>query len=171
MDHHTLAERRVAMRVCGNGGLAVAMPDHAESMVMSVADMRRGRRYGDPVVMTGAMNGGGGACPMMAMMRGRRRRGRRRGVVMAVMDQRKALARRQHEQRQTSQGGGPQYNSHHVFPHQARPEGRAARSQSCFNTMGTRPGKSSLTRPGPNASAQAAWIQAPAQAASKLSIP
>ena len=44
-------------------------------------------------------------------------------------------------------------------------------ARNCFNTMGMSPGKSSLIKPGPNASAQAAWIQAPAQAASKLSMP
>ncbi len=148
MDHHALTERGMAVGVRG-GHRAVAMMDHAESMVMSMARMRRGGRYGDGA-MVAAMAVGNGRRHhrVVAVMRGFDG-GRPAGVMMTVVNQGKARGGRQNNHRQSGQGGGPQYNSHHSIPYQPRPRGRPARSQSCFNTMGTRPGKSSLTRPGP----------------------
>jgi hypothetical protein len=48
---------------------------------------------------------------------------------------------------------------------------QATRALNCFNTAGVKSGKSSLISPGPTSAPAAAWIQAPAQAAAKLSIP
>ena len=101
---------------------------------------------------------------VMATMMGAGRRARGRGMAMVMVDRglgwRGAQAERDPDDRdgQRVPDGGD-----HALHHGSR---GATHARNCFNTMGTRPGKSSLIRPGPNDSAQAAWIQAAAHAAS-----
>lgn len=73
----------------------------------------------------------------------------------------------EHRDRERDQERDPAFVAHVSIP-SPRP---ATRSCSRFNTPAANLGKSSLIKPGPNASAQAAWIQTPAHAASKLSMP
>ena len=144
------------MAVGADGRAAMAV-SYGENMVMSAPTRSRGGRWGGGAVMvvTMAMRDDRRLRRMVAMARGRGGRGLHRMVMMAVMHQRKAPCGRQDDHSQGGHRDDPHYNSHHVFPYDARPGSRAARSQRCFNTMGTRPGKSSLTRPGPNRPAQA----------------
>lgn len=94
---------------------------------------------------------GGGMSPAMPRRGGV-------GVVMVMMDL--GLGDRDGEdQRRAEDDGGDRAArdfDHAVFPFPPAPGRPPPYPRNCFNTMGTRPGKSSLIRPGPNASAQAA---------------
>ena len=92
---------------------------------------------------------------VVTMVAGRSRGGRRRGMM--VVDPR--LGGR----------GGDRQQAPGCDQRERRPDERfhdsilcparaivTTHARNCFNTMGTSPGKSSLIRPGPNASAQAA---------------
>ncbi len=84
----------------------------------------------------------------------------RRGDRVAVVMMNLGLGDRggEDERRAKDEGGDRAARDidHAVFPFSRAPRPPPPYPRNCFNTMGTRPGKSSLIRPGPNASAQAA---------------
>ena len=119
--------------------------------------------------MDGAMCGPGGARVVMAAaVMSARRRGRAfghrvsGGVMVMVMD-RGGGRLGQGDQAPGGESGqrAPDDDGHAEFPfigdvRSSATHARKLSPLSCFNTMGTSPGKSSLIRPGPNASPQAA---------------
>jgi len=146
----------------GGGGLMVPLAGGRRGPgVMMVVVMAVGVGGGSLVVPLAGGRGGLGVMMMMMVVVVDPRRGRRRGQGQGC-------------QGEEGRERGPDGGVHAVNGFQSasrRPEGQATRPRRSFNTMGTSPGKSSLMRPGPKAWPQAAWIQAPAQAASKLAIP
>jgi len=147
----------------GGGGLMVPLAGGRRGpgvMMVVVVVMAVGVGGGSLVVPLAGGRGGLGVMMMMVVVADPRR-GRRRGQGQGC-------------QGEEGRERGPDGGVHAVNGFQSasrRPEGQATRPRRSFNTMGTSPGKSSLIRPGPKAWPQAAWIQAPAQAASKLAIP
>ena len=138
MDHDLLAKRRVPVRARGHGRPRVSR----RGVSVMVVDWRRASRA---IVARSAavgarvpvMNGGDDMMMMVVARHGQRRAGkdnRRRG--------------------EGDRDEGPGGAGHGVFPCESRDQ--ATRALSCFNTLGTSPGKSSLISPTPKSSAQAA---------------
>ena len=156
MDHHLLAQLSVAVgnghvtpdrvvrgRSVGDNGVVMVADRVMDGVVTGcvVADrevmdgvMRDEVMMHDPVVVRAVVMDR----RRMARMNGGRGRSRER-------DRRRPETDQQQTRKQTSHGS--------LSCAFRRPA--ATHARSCFNTLGTRPGKSSLIRPGPNRSAQA----------------
>jgi len=148
VDHDLLAKRRVPMHEGGHGRPRVGR----RGVSVMVVDRRRASRAmvaPAPAVVTRVpvMNDGDDMMMMVVARHGQRRAGK---------------DNRRHPE--GDRGEGPGGVGHGVFPCESRDQ--ATRALSCFNTLGTSRGKSSLINPAPKVSAQAPWIHAPAQAAS-----
>ena len=161
MNHHALAKRRVPVlrsrRQLGVGmGMGVAMQT---KMAMMTAPGLRGRNRGVVMVATAGR----------VMPRDRRRHRTVVGMMAPGGDRRPAhhgvmMMDARHGRCADASQRGQGYGGRERRPDERCHDiilcpGRAivtTHARNVFNTIGTRPGKSSLIRPGPNASAQAA---------------